>query len=159
MSTAVEEKLLKIFRCLGSNQDGEILAAVNMIKQLCATEDVSFNDLAISIGSETAGLKYTESDAEIIFGRGRQVGRQERVTEDQDQEFFDVDGRPRWFEIAKYNRDNRARLKNNWMRIFSETIVDQVLGREPTRKQAVWILTIFCRLGGELSQEIRHQYF
>lgn len=158
MAAALDKRIAKIFRLLNSNQDGEVLAAAAKLKKLCAAEGVTINDLTVSIGgSETSEQKYTEADAVIIFERGKEAGRAESSS--KESEYFDIDGNPRWYEITVFNRDNVEQLRNAWMREFTVDIIDKVLGREPSPKQARWILKIFVKLGGACSPETKARYF
>lgn len=162
MAAALDEELInKMFRQLGSEHSGEILAAVAKLKKLCAAKSMNLSDLVITTRSETSAKKFTEADFKIVFERGKAAGRAELANEEQEraEEFFDIGGHPRWYEITCFNRDNRDQLKNNWMREFSADIVDKVLGREPTHKQAVWILKIFVKLGGAVSRQAKARYF
>jgi hypothetical protein len=106
---------------------------------------------------ETPEQKYSEADAEIIFERGKEAGRAESSS--KELEYFDIDGNPRWYEITVFNRDNVEQLRNAWMKEFTVDIIDKVLGREPTPKQARWILRIFVKLGGTCSPETKARYF
>jgi hypothetical protein len=151
------KRLLGIFRRLGSPHDNEILIAVKKLKQAAAAEGLSINDLSISIGNDTSEKKYSDADAETIFKRGKEVGRTER--QKKKQEFFDINGEPRWFEITSFNRDHIEQLKNGFEEEFTQDIVSKVLGRPPTEKQARVILKIFIKLGGECHPKARAYYF
>lgn len=158
MAAALDKRLVKILRRLSSDYDGEVLAAVSKLKKLCAAEGVSLNDLVVSIGAgETSEMKYTEADAVTIFERGKEVGRAE--TADEETEFFDIDGNPNWYAIAVFNRDNVEQLKNAWMRDFTVDVIDRILAREPSPKQARWLLQIFVKLGGHCDPKIKARYF
>lgn len=161
-ATTIEELIDKVFHRLGSEHDGEILAAVAKLKKLCATKKMNLSDLVITIRSETtSSKKFTADDIRTAFGRGKAAGRAELANEEQEQaeEYFDISGHPRWFEIAKFNRDNCGQLRDAWMKKFAIDIVDRTLGREPTHKQAAWILKIFVKLGGTISREAKRRYF
>jgi hypothetical protein len=106
---------------LGSDFDGETLSAVGMLKKLLTTEKLSFSDLA----------------AVIENSHGVEVRKQ----------FYDAAGRPRWHEIALYCRRHRDQLPEK-ERTFIDQMTGWTVGRAPTAKQAIWLESIFVRLGG-----------
>jgi hypothetical protein len=154
MSTLTEpvaKRIATLFRMLSSGFEGEVLNAVAAIKRLLAAEGLAFNDIATVIEScngEIEERKYSDSDAEIIFARGVEKGRAEQVrVQAGPPEFYDADGYPRWNAIALFCQKNHRRL-----RPIEQGFVDDMAGstlwREPSEKQARWLLSIFLRLGG-----------
>ena len=151
LNEAVAKRIATLFRMLSSGFEGEVLNAVAAMKRLFAAEGLAFNDIATVIEScngEIEERKYSDSDAEIIFARGVEKGcaDQARVQEGP-PEFYDADGRPRWNAIALFCQKNHQRL-----RLAEQGFVDDMAGntlwREPSEKQARWLLSIFLRLGG-----------
>ena len=153
LNQPVAKRIAKLFRLLASNFEGEVLSAVRRMSQQLAAEGLSFNDIAIVIenaNGEIEERKYSDTDAEIIFARGVQKGREEEARNrqlDHPLEFYDADGNPRWNAVALFCQKHHQRL-----RPLEQEFVDDMAGntmwREPTEKQAKWLLSIFIRLGG-----------
>ncbi len=103
LNEPVAKRIAKLFRSLSSDFDGEVLGAVAAMKRLFAAEGLSFHDIATVIEScngEIEDRKYSDADAKAIFERGMAKGRAEQ--QDNNLEFFDGDGRPRWYDMAVY---------------------------------------------------------
>ncbi len=122
------------------------------MKQQLAGEGLTFNDIAVVIenaNGEIEERKYSDADAEIIFAKGVEKGREEVArTREAPAEFYDVDGYPRWSEIAQFCQKNSNRLRSEWERTFVADMAGKVLLREPSEKQAKHLLAIFVKLGG-----------
>jgi hypothetical protein len=156
MSAALDDttakRVAKLVRMLASDHDGEALNAARKLKQQLGAEGLSLNDIAIVIenaGGEIEERKYSDSDAEIIFAKGVEKGRIEEARKrEAPPEFYDVDGRPRWSEIAIFCQKNTARLRGEWERTFINDMAGKTLCYEPSAKQAKHLLAIFVKLGG-----------
>lgn len=55
MKDATRQKLGKMLGMLGSEHDGEVVAAARMIGKILAAENLSFGDLVAMLGGETRG--------------------------------------------------------------------------------------------------------
>ena len=152
LDETVAKRIAKLFRLLGSDIDGEVQGAVNAMKRLVASEGLSFTDIAIVIenaNGEIEELKYSDSDAQAIFARGVERGRdEERREQSAPPEFYDADGRPRWHEMAVFCRDHTGRLRSDWEKEFVDDMVGKTLQRVPTDKQAKHLFAIFVKVGG-----------
>jgi hypothetical protein len=140
LNEPVARRIAKLFRSLSSDFDGEILGAVAAMKRLFAAEGLSFHDIATVIES---------CNGEI----------EERKYSDADLEFFDCDGRPRWYDMAVFCQRNAEQLRSPWERQFIADIAGKVLGNTPSPKQAKCILRIFVKLGGYCDPSIQAAYF
>ena len=151
LNEPVAKRIAMLFRMLSSNYEGEVLSAVAAMKRLFAAEGLAFNDIATVIEScngEIEERKYSDSDAEIIFARGVEKGRAEQTrVQAGSPEFYDADGRPRWNAIALFCQKNHQRLRPTEQG-FVDDMAGNTLWREPSEKQARWLLSIFLRLGG-----------
>jgi hypothetical protein len=133
---------------LGSSFEGEVQASIAAAKRLLASESLSPNDLGTVIenaNGEIEALKYSDSDADKIYKQGLAEGRAEGVRESP--EFYDENGEPRWHEVAMFCQQNAPRLRGNEQE-FIDDMAGRTMWREPTEKQAKWLLSIFIRLGG-----------
>jgi hypothetical protein len=153
LNEPIARRIAKLVRILASDFDGETLAAARRLKDLLKTEGLSFNDIATVIEScngEIEERKYSDSDAEIIFSRGVEKGRQEEARRKEQilpTDYYDTDGQPRWHEIALFCQKHHQRLRPNEQQ-FIDDMAGKTMWREPTEKQGRWLLTIFMRLGG-----------
>src|SRR6516165_6827596 len=115
--TAIE-RIADLFRLLESDFEGEVLGAVGAMKRLFQSEGLSFADIATVIANHQGEIeekKYSDTNAEIIFQKGMAKGREEEVRKQAaPPEFFDVDGQPRWYEIAVFCQQNSTKLRSEW---------------------------------------------
>jgi hypothetical protein len=153
LNEPVAKRIAKLFRLLASDFDGEVLSAVRRMRQLLTVEGLSFNDIATVIencNGEIEEKKYSDSDAEIIFTKGVEKGRAEEARmREAPPEFYDIDGSPRWYEIAVYCQQNSTQLRNEWERNFANDIPCRIIRfGKPTEKMIPHLLAIFVKLGG-----------
>jgi hypothetical protein len=153
LNEPVAKRIAKLFRLLASDFDAEALNAARRMKQLLAAEGLSFNDIATVIenaNGEIEEKKYSDSDAEIIFTKGVEKGRAEEARKrEAPPEFYDIDGSPRWYEIAVYCQQNSTQLRNEWERNFANDIPGRIIKfGKPTEKMIPHLLAIFVKLGG-----------
>jgi hypothetical protein len=149
----VIERTADLFRLLESPFDAEVLGAISAMKRLFQSEGLSFADIATVIANHQGEIeekKYSDADAEIIFKKGMEKGREEAQRNNPSMlsgEFYDQNGEPRWIEIALWCAQHGARLRPK-----EQEVVDDMCGRVqyriPTEKQAKWLLSIFLKLGG-----------
>lgn len=128
------------------------------LKSLLEAEGLTFSDVAILIeqaSGEIRELKYSDEDAQTIFERGVEKGRvEEAQKQEAPPEFYDIDGSPRWYEIASFCQQNSTQQRNGvpllsrWERDFvSDMPSKMVMYRRPTSKQARFLIAIFIKLG------------
>jgi hypothetical protein len=137
------------FRRLGSDFEGERASAANALWKLCKANGISFNDLAILIENHTGEieeLKYSDADVAVFFQKGVEKGQAE-VRESGAGGLWNG-GTPQWDKIALWCQERSARLRPNEQQ-FVDDMAGRVLFREPTPKQAQWLLSIFFKLGGK----------
>ena len=155
LNEPIAKRIATLFRLLNSDFDGEALGAVAAMKRLFKAEGLTFHDIATVIEScngEIEERKYSDSDAEIIFNRGVEKGRTEATREQiAPADYYDVEGQPRWSAIALFCQDNNQRLRPAEQEFIND-MAGNTLWREPTVKQAKWLLSIFVKLGGRRSR-------
>jgi hypothetical protein len=149
------ERFTKIFRRLNSDSDIELCVSVRAMRRVLTTENLDFNDVATAIERR----RYNREDVDVVFARGKEVASREVATQNPELEFFDIDGNPNWYAIAKHNRDNIDRLRKDWDKEFTNDMVAKVIMYEPSPKQAKNILRIFVQLGGRLDPRLQAIYF
>src|SRR6516225_9357130 len=105
LNEPIAKRVAKLFRLLASDFDGEVLNAARRMKQQLTNEGLSFNDIASVIenaNGEIEERKYSDTDAEIIFNRGVEKGREEESRKKEQivaSDYYDEDGRLRWNAI------------------------------------------------------------
>ena len=98
LNEPIAKRIATLFRMLSSDFDGEALNAVAAMKRLFKAERLTFHDIAAVIESCNGQIeerKYSDSDAEIIFNRGVEVGKRS-AGPGLNPQFFESDGSPRW---------------------------------------------------------------
>jgi hypothetical protein len=157
LNESIAKRVADLVRRLASDFEGEQLNTVAALKRTLKREGLSLSDIAIVIESCNGAIeerKYSDSDAEIIYARGVQKGREEEARNrpaDHPPEFYDIDGHPRWNAIALFCQKNSQRLRPAEQG-FIDDMAGNTMWREPTEKQAKWLLSIFIRLGGRRQQ-------
>lgn len=119
MSTSIHEavakRIARLFRMFGSPFEGEAHNALRVMKNLLEAEGLTFNDVAVLIenaSGEIRQLKYSDDDAQTIFERGLEKGLAEAERRRElPPEFYNVDGTPRWYEIAEFCLKNSTQQK------------------------------------------------
>ena len=82
INETVAKRVAKLFRMLGSDFDGEVLAAVHRMKHQLGAEGLSINDIATAIenaNGEIEELKYSDAEVEVIYQKGVEQGRVEEA--------------------------------------------------------------------------------
>jgi hypothetical protein len=140
---------------LGTEHEGEILAAHGALKRLLASHGASFTDLGDAVEKlATGGLE--EAEMKQIFDAGRAEGARDAERKHTESEAVfgkRSDGSTDWEAIALYCQRELSRLKDAKEREFVNDMAARLTfpGREPTEKQAQWLLAIFRRLGGRIA--------
>jgi hypothetical protein len=155
MTAELLERLNKLFRMLGG-KDGEILAAAKAMSLLLEKEHLSLADftlvrvdLVTSKPIVVDGAKWTDEQMLKAMQRGRDEGAAEEAERWQaPPEFWESDGTPRWYEIAKFCADNKDKLRDDFERRFIPSVMAQFVTKPPSPKQIKSLMPIFVRLGG-----------
>jgi hypothetical protein len=152
----LETKIADLVRRLGTDFDNEALAAARALKRLLADNGANFNDLGAAIEKFASG-GLEETAMKRILEEGRTQGRAEaqRKHAEAEETFGKFpDGSWNWEGIALFcQRDASGRVRPGAEREFVNDMASRLSfsGREPTEKQAAWLLAIFRRLGGRLT--------
>jgi hypothetical protein len=149
---ALAKRIGTLIRLMGSDFEGEATGAVAGLRRLLPGEGLTFGDIAIAIencNGEIEQLKYSDTDAEAIYTRGVEKGREKGRAEAEvgPAEYFESDGTPKWPEIAMFCQRKGERLHET-ERDFVDDMAGSTMWRIPTEKQGKWLLSIFIKLGG-----------
>jgi hypothetical protein len=144
-------RIADLVRPLGSQFDGEVLNAHGALKRLLASRGVSFADLGNAIEKlETGGLE--EAEVHRVFHAGYQKCLQDlarRQAEEQAVYAQRLDGSTDWGAVALYCQREMGRLNEDRHRQFVDDMASRVTwSRDPTPKQATYLLSLFRQLGG-----------
>ena len=149
-----------LFRMLGSSFEGEAHNALAMMKHLLETEGLTFNDIATVIencNGEIEERKYSDTDAEIIFAKGR--GERPRRRGAQARSCRRNSTTPMAIRTGMrsrcFARKTAHSCVSEWERTFINDMAGKTLWREPTEKQAKHLLAIFVKLGGHYDPQSR----
>src|SRR6516162_2078178 len=101
----LEQRIALIIRLLGSDKDGEILAAAAALKRTLASAGTDFNGLAHGIENLGKGISNEERkkiwDAAVQHTENRLHGA---------DDFIDSTGKPTWEAVALFCQRNKQRL-------------------------------------------------
>jgi hypothetical protein len=146
------KRIGKLIRMFGSSFENERHVALAKLLTLLDEEHLTLNEIAVVIenaNGEIEQLKYSDSDAEVIFAKGVEKGRKENTGPTLSKQFFDADGEPLWVEIAKFCESNPARTSlNPKEQEFVDEMPARLRWRSPSRPQGGFLLSIFWKLGG-----------
>jgi hypothetical protein len=140
-------RLAALLRLLSSDRDGEVLtAARKLVLTLCsAGSDIH----ALAARVEQPVVQLDEAAAKQIYDACFDDGYRKAENDRHGPgDFHNVDGTPCWPELAAWCSERGARLSER-EREFIDDMCGWLLAREPTSKQAKWLLSIFYRLGGK----------
>ena len=153
------KRIGKLVRMFGSSFENERNVALSKLVTVLDEESLTFNDIAVVIENadgEIEQLKFSDSDAEMIFAKGVEKGRKDEERKQQaPPEFYDAEGQPRWNAIALFCQNNITRL-NAWERDFINNMAGKTLWRQPTEKESKHLLAVFVKLGGHYEPQAAH---
>jgi hypothetical protein len=142
------------FRRLGSDFEGERNNAATALWRLLNANRISFNDLAVLIENHTGEieeLKYSDADAAVFFQKGVEKGQAE--ARESGAGGFWNGSEPQWAKITQWCQARSLRLRPKEQE-FIDDMAGRTQFREPTPKQAQWLISIFLRLGGRREASI-----
>ena len=150
-----ETKLAHLIRMLGTEHEGEAIAAWGALRRLLASRNVTFTDLGDAVEKlATGGLE--EAEMKRLYEAGRAAGARDakRTLAEAEVAFGKrADGSTDWEAVALYCQREKARLRSEAERTFVDDMAARLSfpGREPTEKQATWLIAIFRQLGGRIA--------
>lgn len=140
-------RLASLIRMLGSDRDGEVLAAVAAIGRALATADSDFHGLAEALGSGNG--RIPEADMQRLFDAGYKAGLEQgraRAAQNARPETFRKASALSWREIAL----RCSKLEPLLHEREKQFVAAMTLRSRPlTARQAEWLAAIYLRLGGK----------
>jgi hypothetical protein len=140
-----------LIRLLGSNFEGEAIGAATGLRRLLSAEGLSFGDVALLIENcdgRLEALRFSENDAKAIYERGIEIGKTQANGCSLSDQYFDLNGNPRWVELVTFCQTSSAKmtLKPNEREFLDE--LPAKLRWRMTRPMGGFLLSIFWKLGG-----------
>jgi hypothetical protein len=145
----ITSRLGILIRLLGSDKNGETIAAVRAIKRTLETAGTDFHSLAERV-EKPNGRGLTEAEMKKLFDAGYEAGVRAAETKHAGaSNFLSVDGMPAWHQIARYCQQHSHRLRDKEPE-FVNDMAARTVWHQPTERQEKWLKSIFFRLGGKL---------
>jgi hypothetical protein len=125
----VRQKLGRLIRLLGSEHDGEALAACRALGRTLKSAGADLHALA-------ADVEAPAKVVERLVWRDRPAHPPHKVETPTS-----------WAELAAWMHDRRDQLTNEREREFVDDMVARLFGGgDPTERQAAWMRTIYAKL-------------
>jgi hypothetical protein len=151
LNEPIAKRVGKLVRMFGSPFENERHVALTKLRALLEEDGLTFNDIATVIenaNGEIEQLKYSDTDAEIIYARGVEKGRAEQARKPAlAEDFYDENKHPRWNAMAMFCLERRERMRPQELS-FVEDMAGRTLSYSLSEKQGKWLLALFIRLGG-----------
>jgi hypothetical protein len=153
MEKTFENRIADLVRRFGTDFEGEVIAAWNALKRLLASRNVTFTDLGDAIERlATGGLE--EAEMKRVFDAGYEKG-----VEDTKRKFAvekavfgqRPDGSTDWEAIALHCQREKGRIRPESHEFVDDMASRMTWGREPSEKQAKYLLSIFRQIGGRIA--------
>jgi hypothetical protein len=132
------ERLAKLIRMLGSDRDGEVIAAVAAIRRLLEAQGLDLHDLADVV----MGKQERRPNREDL-GSAYQEGYRDGVRQANGDAADDVLS---WREMASFCRARLNRLEDREADFIEQISGSIARGLEPSEKQARWLDYLYTRL-------------
>ena len=149
-----ETRIADFVRLLGSNSEGEVLAAHGALKRLLVSRGVSFTDLGDEIERLATG-ELEQAEMQRVFDAGYSKGLANSTRKRAD-ELTDcgqrLDGSNDWEAISLFCQREKAHLEARHHQFIDDMAGRLVWGREPTPKQGTYLLSLFRKLGGRMKK-------
>jgi len=140
-------KLQKYLRLLGSNQDGEVLAAARALIRTLENNGADIHILADAIVQPSG---FAEAEMRKLYNAGYERGCLDTRRAAENGPMFrsvNIDDEPSWNEIARECAAHPARMKGEHEENFVKQMVRRTArGGEPSPKQADWLRKIYARV-------------
>jgi hypothetical protein len=159
--TPIAGKLGCLVRLLSSDRDGEVIAAARAIARMLKAHGADIHVLADRVEHANGNGKPSAADLQRRYDAGFAAGKAAAESHEAGNALRDADGNPDWGSIAMWCQERTARLNarcqertarlNAREQEFINSVAAQTVYRDPTERQAMWLKSIFLRLGGKLS--------
>lgn len=149
----LEQKIAHFIRMLGSEHDGEALNAARLLGKTLTANGATFNEFGDAI-EKFANGGLEEDAMQRIFAAGEAQGAEKaekKHVEAQAVFGLNPDGTNNWERIAVYVQREKARLESRHHEFIDDMSSRMAFGgREPTPKQATYLLSLFRKIGGRM---------
>ena len=144
MTPEIKAKVCNIIRRLSTDKDGEIVAAVHVLRRIA---DV--HEIAECI--EQANGKLNEAEARKIYDAGYAAGAKNTETPGTANEFHNT--ALEWTDVALFVWRNKHRLPSKHHEFIDKVAAqaESPWPREPTQKMHQYLHSLFGKLGGKIT--------
>ena len=136
LDISVAERLAKLIRLLGSDRNGEVVAAVEAIKRTLKERNLDLHSLADLVIKGEKRDAPTKSDLRTAYNDGYQDGRRTAVDEMSDG----------WHEVAQFCMIHSKILKDYELSFVKQMLSLTERGRAPSEKQGRWLNSLHARI-------------
>jgi hypothetical protein len=148
-----EERIASLVRMLGTEQDGEALNTVSVLRRTLASRNLTFTDLGDGIEKlATGGLTQSEMEriSDAAYAKGLSDAKRESTGA---QAVFGLrpDGSHDWGEIALACQRAKSRLEAKHHQFVDDMASRLTWGQEPSEKQGRYLLSLFRQIGGRIA--------
>ena len=148
-----EARAADLVRLLGSDSEGEVLAAHRALRRHLASHGLTFTDLGNGI-ERLANGGFADDEKQRLFRAGYQKGLAD-ATRKQVEELAvygqRLDGSIDWEAIALFCQREKARLDAKHHQFIDDMAGRAAWGHEPTERQRKYLLSLFRQLGGRVN--------
>src|SRR5262245_60902655 len=143
----LEEKIADCVRMLGSDKEGDIVAAAGALKRILNSAGTDINGLAHGIENLGRSAEVSKDQMKKIWDAAVQH-TENRMHGGED--FISADGKPTWEAVALFCQRNKQRLDAKHHDFIDKVAAQTVYGREPTERMHKYLFSLFLRLGGKI---------
>jgi hypothetical protein len=141
-----------LIRLLGSDSEGEVLAAHGALKRLLASRGFTFTDLGNDLEKlATGGLE--EAEMKRLYDAGYQKGvadTERKHIEAQGAFGLRLDGSKDWEAIALHCQREKERIEAKHHRFVDDMCSRMTWGSAPSERQGKYLLSLFRGVGGRI---------
>jgi hypothetical protein len=149
----IADKLGKLIRLLGSDRDGEVVAAAQALQRTLKSAGADLHTLA-DLVEKPNGHGLSEADMKRIYSAGFEAGlRKAEDAQHGPEAFRDIGGRVTWQSMALYCQQHSDRLREDRHKEFVGDMAAKAAnnnwGRDLTPKQLSYLQSLYFKLGGK----------
>ena len=97
---------------------------------MLAAEKLSFSDIASVLEEQ----RYSVEDMQHALNKGKELAGREVGAQNPELDFFDIDGKPRWYEIAVFCRNKVEQLRRDREKEFINDMPGKMLEIRAVRR-------------------------
>lgn len=153
MEKPFENRIADLVRRFGTDFEGEVVAVWAALRRLLASRNVTFTDLGDAVEKlATGGLEEAELKRVFDAGYAKGVEDAERKHAEAQTVFgLRSDGSTDWEAVALHCQRRKDRIEAKHHQFVDDMASRMSWGREPSDKQARYLLSLFRGVGGRMT--------